>query len=202
MLEALLLLGQQEHVPLGIEYLDLEAVQKPISVNLHQTTFAEALKRILSNGKGYSWQLEGRVVTVGHGGVRQKTALNRVLPEFSIPKCSVQEANNALWMTLYNQLHPQVRGTLGDYNPGNFRYLLRPLKMHNASVREILHRFVSERVDAAWVVQVPSDHLIQLPPEGLWRIIEYDVPDLRQEIEAVRQSLSAYGPPPAARDAD
>jgi hypothetical protein len=28
MLEALLLLGQQEHVPLGIEYLNLEAVQK------------------------------------------------------------------------------------------------------------------------------------------------------------------------------
>ena len=125
-----------------------------------------------------------------------------MVPEFSIPTCNVQEANNALWMTFYGQRHPHVRGTLGDYNPGNFRYLLEPFKMRNAAVREILNRLVSERVDAAWVVQVPPDYLNQLPPEGLWRIVEYDVPDFRQEIEAVRQSLSAYGPPPPARDAN
>lgn len=74
MIGALLAVGRQLHIPMGIRYLDRDAVQKRVSVRLHRQkgkvpphfvgpTLATALTHILSYGADYTWNIRGTVVT-------------------------------------------------------------------------------------------------------------------------------------------
>ncbi len=188
--DALLRLGQQEHIPLGIEYLAPEALEKPIAGDFHNTTVGGILEGLLGGGKGYTWRVREGVLEVSHRSVASGEAnlLDRVLPSFVIRRCSVADASNALYMSLNSQLHPEVTGYAGDYNPGDPQDLIGPLELRNAPVRSVLNRLVSSaNKKAAWVVQVPPGHLDELPTGGLWTIVEYETPPRQYAAELLRR---------------
>ncbi|HEY6273051.1 MAG TPA: hypothetical protein VIX19_13810 [Terriglobales bacterium] len=58
LVEALLRLGEQERVPMGIEYVDADALEKPVKISLRQVTVAQALDALLPQESGYSWRLQ------------------------------------------------------------------------------------------------------------------------------------------------
>lgn len=50
--DASLRLGQQEAIPLGIEYVDPENLRGPIRINLLHASVRQILEAILAHGKG------------------------------------------------------------------------------------------------------------------------------------------------------
>jgi hypothetical protein len=178
LLDALLQLGQEQGIPLGIEYIDLKAVTDPISVDMGPATVAQVFDAILRQQPGYSWSVRGGVVCISHLGVPAGglNLLDHVLTDFSIQKISITEAGNVLYMTLDKELHPGITGWGGSYAGDISRTEVGPFAMHNVTVREALNRMVAQAGDAAWVVQVPPGNLDELPSYGLWRIIQYRTP--------------------------
>jgi hypothetical protein len=119
LLDTLLQLGQQEGVPLGIEYIDREALEKPISVKLDGATVGEITRVLLAQDRAYTCQVREGVLTVSHESVGsgKENLLDHVIPEFSVPRCSVGDASHLLGMDLELELHPQIQGFVGDYSP-------------------------------------------------------------------------------------
>ena len=204
LVDALLRLGQQERIPLGIEYVSREALEKPISEDFHNTTVGEIVQVLLGGGRGYTWRVRDGVLNVSHSSVATGKAnlLNRVLPEFVMRRCSVADASNVLYMSLNSQLHPEVTGYAGDYNPGDMQNLVGPLELRNAPVRHILNLIVGAGDKrSAWAVRVQPGCLDQLPPDGLWTIIEYQTPP-RRYAEDLRREIFGREPPASPKEAE
>jgi len=200
LLDALLQLGQQEDVPSGIEYVDRQVLEKPISVRMDETTVGEIREMLLGRHKGYSWHFREGVVTVSHAsdGSGRENLLDRVIPKFSVLRCTVGDASNLLRMDFQLELHPQIKGFAGDYSPGNSQNLIGPFKLRNVPVWKVLNRLVSANKKAAWIVQVPPGHLDKLPSYGLWTILEYENPP-RRYAEALRKTIWGSTPNPTDR---
>jgi len=246
MIGALLSVGRQLHIPMGIRYLDRDAVQKPVSVRLPRVrrqkgkipphslaptipgaasqpvslvppfyvgpTLATALNAILAVGVDYAWQIRGVVIVwpmgEGYAGTKpfgspiqidnrraqwpDKNLLYFRLAKFKIPKCTLEEASHRLEVALSAALHPGAQAVMGDHYPGTGKNLVGPLTFRRHTVADILDELVAKEKTAAWVVQVPPEVVDRLPPEGLWRIIDYDDPAFDQAIEAVKKNILRY----------
>lgn len=199
--DALLQLGREQHVPMGIEYVDLAAVEEPISVSLQHVTLARVLDVILSSRHGYVWRFADGVVVVSHQSAPAGTRnlFDFVLPAFSIRRCTLQEANQALALDLYVALHPETKGIIGNYSPGNSSTMVGPLNMRAVTVRHVLNRLVAQAGYAAWVAQVPPRHLGELPSTGLWRLVDFSAPANLREADLLRRNLRAYESQPSKR---
>jgi hypothetical protein len=176
MIDALLQLGQAEQVPIGIEYIDAAAFRSRITLHARNSTVGSLLDPI-THGQGYRWFIQDGVLMVTHHGEPEgsKNLLNTRIPEFAIDKeITLQAASLKLLGALYWILNPHSTGIIGDYPSGNPKFRAGPLRMKNATIREILNRIVSQHRNGAWVVQQGSWNMDKDPPYGLWRVIEYD----------------------------
>jgi hypothetical protein len=176
MIDALLQLGQEQQVPIGIEYIDAAAFRNRITLHVRNSTMGELLDAI-THGQSYRWFIQDGVVMVTHEGAPQgrKNLLNTRIPEFTIKReMTLQAASLKLLGALYWALNPHSTGIMGDYPGGNPKFLVEPLRMKNATIRQILNRIVSQRGNGAWVVQQPPWNMDKDPSYGLWRVFEYD----------------------------
>jgi len=185
-LDTLLLFCQQEGIPLGVEYVDEALLRTPVEVKVSESTVAEVLDKILGPLEGYRWSITDRVIVVTHVSVDRADSQNLLrlrIPQFKTPESTLGEASNILWMTIDRELHPDVRGWVGNYPPGNILRKIGPFDLKNLSVRTILNYLVAEHGGAAWIVKVPPGNLDKLTSSGLWRVIEYEVPPRRYSVE-------------------
>ena len=176
MIDALVQLGQQQQVPIGIEYVDAAAFRSRITLHARNSTMGGLLDTI-THGQGYRWFTQGGVVVVTHDGEPpgRKNLLNTRISEFTIDKeVTLQAASLKLLGALYLALNPHSTGIMGDYPSGNPKFGVGPLRMGDATVRQILNRIVSQRRNGAWVVQQPPWNMDKDPSYGLWRVFEYD----------------------------
>jgi hypothetical protein len=177
LIDALLCFGQQDGIPIGIEYIDKAAFQQRITVEFRERNVKEVLDAI-THLVGYRWSINGQVVSVTHEGalVGKSNLLNTRIPRFRIPETTMLEASLAVSLHLYVVLNP-TSGIAGDYPGGNPDFRVGPLDMKNATVREILNRIVSQRGNGAWVVQQPPWTMGKDLGYGLWKVLEYDRTD-------------------------
>ena len=176
MIDALLQLGQEQRIPIGIEYIDAAAFRSRIGLHEQDTTLGRLLDTI-AHGQGYSWFANGGVVIVTHSGAPQgrKNLLNIRISEFTLAReVTLQAASLQLLGKLYFALHPHATGIAGDYPSGNPQFRVGPWTMRNATVRQILNRIVSQHNNSAWVVQQAPWNMDKEPDYGLWRVFEYD----------------------------
>jgi hypothetical protein len=176
MIDALLQLGQEQGIPIGVEYIDAAAFRSRISLHEQDTTVGRLLDTI-THGQGYSWFANGGVIIVTHKGALQgrKNLLNLRISEFKIAReVTLQAASLRLLGKLYFVQHPHATGIVGDYPSGNPQFRVGPWTMRNATVRQILNRIVSQHNNGAWVVQQAPWNMDKEPSYGLWRVIEYD----------------------------
>ena len=176
LIDALLQLGQERQVPIGIEYIDAAAFRSRITLHVRNSTLG-ALLDAITHGQGYRWLIHDGVVMVTHDGEPQgrRNLLNTRIPEFAIDKeVTLQDASLKLLGALYWALNPHSAGIIGDYPGGNLKFRVGPLRMGNATVRQILNRIVSQRRNGAWVVQQTPWNMDKDPSYGLWRVFEYD----------------------------
>jgi hypothetical protein len=119
LIDALLQLGQERQVPIGIEYIDAAAFRSRITLHVRNSTLG-ALLDAITHGQGYRWLIHDGVVMVAHDGEPQsrRNLLNTRIPEFAIDKeVTLQDASLKLLGALYWALNPHSAGIIGDY-PG------------------------------------------------------------------------------------
>jgi hypothetical protein len=177
-IDALLSFGGQEHIPIGIEYIDKAAFQQRISFEFRKRNVKEILDAI-TQPVGYRWFINGPVVLVTHDGalVGKSNLLNTPIPRFRIGETSMHEASLALSLHLCFTLNPNSGGTAGDAPGGNLAFRVGPFDVKNTSVRGILNQIVSQHCNGAWVVQQPPWTMGKDLGYGLWKMLEYDRTD-------------------------
>jgi hypothetical protein len=178
LIDALLSFGGQEHIPIGIEYIDKAAFQQRISFEFRKRNVKEILDAI-TQPVGYRWFINGPVVLVTHDGalVGKSNLLNTPIPRFRIGETTMHEASLALSLHLCFTLNPNSGGTAGDAPGGNLAFRVGPFDVKNTSVRGILNQIVSQHCNGAWVVQQPPWTMGKDLGYGLWKMLEYDRTD-------------------------
>lgn len=176
MMDALLQLGQEQRIPIGIEYIDAATFRSRISLREQNTSVGKLLDAI-THPQGYSWLANGGIIIVTHVGAAQgrKNLLNLRISEFTIAReVTLQAASLQLLGKLYFALHPHSTGIVGDYPIGSLQFRVALWTMRDATIRQILNRIVSQHNNGAWVVQQPPWNMDKEPSYGLWRVFEYD----------------------------
>jgi hypothetical protein len=113
MIDALLQLGQEQRIPVGIEYIDAAAFRSRITVHEQGTTVGKLLDTI-THPLGYSWFVDGDVVMVTHSGAPQcsKNQLDSRIPEFTVKRDATLQAASL-------QLLPEALLRSASARPGN-----------------------------------------------------------------------------------
>jgi hypothetical protein len=178
LIDALLSFGAQEHVPIGMEYIDYAAFQKQMNLEFRERSVREILDA-LTHPLGYVWSMSGAVVSLTHDGalVGKSNLLNTRIPQFRIGEISMHEASLALSLHLYFVVNPKSGGIAGDSPGGNQAFRVGPFDLKNATVRDILNRIVSQHSNGAWIVQQPPWTMGKDLGAGLWKVLEYDSTD-------------------------
>jgi hypothetical protein len=178
LIDAILSFGAQEHLPIGIDYIDKAAFQQRMNLEFRERSVREILDA-LTHPLGYRWSMVGAVVSVTHDGalVGKWNLLNTRIPQFRIGETSMHEASLALSLHLYFVLNPKSGGIAGDSPGGNLAFRVGPFDLKNATVRDILNQIVSQHRNGAWIVQQPPWTMGKDLGYGLWKVLEYDRTD-------------------------
>jgi hypothetical protein len=192
--ETLLKFSHQQHLRIAIEYVNQASMGKPIEVRLENTTVRQALDSILHNGHGYSWQLRNGIIEITNtrASKRAQSQLNTVIPVFTISDGeNAKMASVMLWWNLQLSLDKTLKGFGGDV-PGNTKSpTLKPVTLHNRTVREILAYIVLNGGVDGWIVAGPPECLGFTPYCGLWYLIEAEPSDPSNQIllQNIRNNL-------------
>ncbi len=194
--DALLLLAQQENLPMGIEYIDERSLTQPLSIETGPTKVSSVLKLILSHAHGYKYSVQYGVIIIGHTGLPQsnRNLLGYKLASFEAPRRSLDDLSRYLQISLAHELHPDVKGWAWDYIPARPVVLAGPLSYRNASIEQILCGVVSNGTPAAWVLTVTPARLQAKDSGELWHILPYTAPPTRYSallLAALPKSVSA-----------
>ena len=178
MIDALLLFGQQEHIGVGIDYIDAAAFQQRVTIQLRDATVADVLDTI-TRPFGYQWSANGQVVRVTHPGgmVGKRNLLNTRIAKFEVSEMPIEQADCRLKIAFHFALHPNSSGIAGDCPYGGIAYRIGSMEMKSATVRQILDAIVSQRGNGAWVVQQPPWTMDKDLGHGFWKVLAYDRTD-------------------------
>jgi hypothetical protein len=185
MLDALLRLGRQERIPLGIEYLNPKDLNCPVTLHVRDERLGDIVRSILEKQVGYTWDVKGDVIHVKHAGMPSagRNLLDHMLAEFSIS--GKTDLVTAATVMLPAQLRRGMTsaespsgptGIVGSILGGRYEDQVGPLKMRHVTVREVLDRLVSEGNKGAWVFLLPPSQMGKLPTKTPWYVLAYDDP--------------------------
>jgi hypothetical protein len=157
-LDALLWLGHDEGVSLGIEFSGVD-LSREVQVAANMTTVSEVVKKILGSSNTYLLYDSHGVVLIRKKGIRPPAWLDHRLRQFEIPRMELMTAGNALWMRLEADLNPSLKGFLGDLPVTDPIDEVGPFHEHGQSVRQLLIRIVASSRGAAWFPTVSGDRI-------------------------------------------
>ncbi len=173
--ETLLKFAQEEHLPVAIEYIDRASIDQPIDVSLQNKTVRQVLDSILRNSHGYSRRLRNGIVEITNrrASKHAEGQLNKVIPVFEISEGeTVKVASAMLWWNLKITLDPNLKEKgFAGHIPGASS-TVKPTRLHNRTVREILSYIVLNSRAEGWIVAGPPECLGFTPYCGLWFFIE------------------------------
>jgi hypothetical protein len=175
-LDAVLSLGEQENLPLGIEYVGPELFGKVKSRDFKNRTVGEILRGLLPRSKGFVVSSDRGVILLTNRATAdlRGNLFDRRLSDVRIPRTDIYQASNLLHMSLIQQVSsPGATGIVGDFPTAKTERGIGPYLLRGMTVRAALDQLVRGHGAAAWIAQVPPRELNTLPSYGLWRIVEY-----------------------------
>jgi len=164
-------------LPMGIEKVERIALDQPIAVKFKRGSVARLLDRCIRQLPGYSWAArDGVVLVFGDDELKQASNLfNFIIPSFEGENETLNRADAGLTMKLYVEKE-KPNGYVGSYlGSTDFEKKRLTLKLHNASVRQILNRLVALHGGVVWIARVPPEKLSQIPQAGLWALLPSSV---------------------------
>lgn len=175
---ALLKVVYRYHLPLGLEYIDRDAVQRPLELKLRNSSVREVLESLVGQMPEYRVRFGSGVVEVYSPKARQDRAnlLNTVIGNFDLQKDTIRMASAELRDSLANELQPGA-GSIGDV-VDSFLSPKFSLHVRAAPVYEILNALVAADGRTLWAVAAPPNRLSVLQPAvPLWKLYDLDFPN-------------------------
>lgn len=170
LIPTLLRIAAEYDLPMGIERVVKEGLERPVRVKLRRGTVADLLDLCIRQVPGYMWAVHGNVVHVyGDEEWRQPSnMLNLTLPSFEIHDETLGEADRRLRIKLLLQKGrlggiAGVHGVTLELEQKRLR-----LKVQNATVRDILNHLTVLHGGVIWIARVSPERLSEIPQRGLW----------------------------------
>lgn len=190
-LEALVGLGREYDLPIGVECVRADMFQPAPTVSLHQPTLREAVDAVLPQPQRYRLLMSSGVLLVRCAPELpvRRNVLAMSLPSFSIQRANLATAGTVVSMELQQQLAHRTLGFAGDYTPAPSGHDVGPLHIRAGTVESALNTIVRSYGRAAWVATAPPDKLGRLPSTGLWIILDYRDPRWTDAIQVISTSF-------------
>ncbi len=180
-IEALLMLGEQYNLCLGIEYVDRNLLTDLVDIHVKSGTAATAIDSILSPTRGLTIERRNGAIEI-----RQRVSADKVrnifgyvIPKWESSRGPIQVVSLLLHWALVSELNHQLSGFGGHTGGGNPQDLVGPFNENDQSVRDLLDKVVAQSKGAAWISEVSGDQVTDLGlPEKrrIWMIVEYGGP--------------------------
>ena len=181
LLQAILDLVYGHHLPTGLEYVNRDAVRRPVELKLQNTSVRETLSALVAQVPEYRISFSGGVVQIYSVRARSDSLnlLNTVIDDFTVRDMGSQYASDELFTALVHKVRPHngvVLDTAGD--PRGAPKLT--LHLQKGRVYEILDALVAQDGAAIWVVEHPPEGLRTL--DNLWHIYRLEPPAFKDVI--------------------
>ena len=171
-IEALALIGRQEHVCFGIGVTDARLLEPAPDIHLEHAHVYDVLRTVLS-GTGYAIAQFGSVVVLRRPA-RHDTVLDLRIGRFEAHGATVQEASTKLAMTVHAKEQKISGGTLGTFAPGCLTDRVQALSVRSKTAAQLLSLLLSHStmggIWLAWDAPLRSERALTEP----WIILEYD----------------------------
>ena len=177
MMATIIDMAYQFQLPTGIEYVDREAITRPLFLEFHDQSIRTILTAIIAQFPAYRVSFPREVVQIYSPKSLENASnpFNRSIREFSVTAAETQDASVTLVCELGKELGPQ-RFCGGSIAFGQWGALRITLHLQNAKVYEILDAIVRENGDAIWIVMAPDNKLSQTQAGALWHIYPLRAP--------------------------
>jgi hypothetical protein len=175
LIETLLKIADEFHLPMGIEKVENVTINRPIQVRLKNVTVKQILDACVGQAADYSWVIKDGVILISSRSLEAQASnlFNFVIPHFKADNISLNDANHKLSNSLYYQkVKPKSFGgsQLGNLN---LEGKLVSLDVKNATVRHILNSLVALHGGSVWIARVAPEATDKLPSAGLWKILPH-----------------------------
>jgi len=167
----LICLAYSHNLPMGIEYIDQNALTQPIGLVLGNESIRGILQALVQQVPGYKVTFSGGVVDVYAPKAREDTSnlLNKTIKNFGVSGLDTTRADMELFCGLSREVLPSG-GCGGSIVTGQWGPKRVSVHLENAKVYEILNAITSQNGEAVWTVIAASDKLSKIPFGGLWHM--------------------------------
>lgn len=192
-LSALVQLGRQTNVCLGIEVTDLDLLSRPVSIVARNKALGSVMREVLQHSQRYDVSVEDAVVQVHTAGRSTiATQLDVVVPEYKTESLTVAEASLALLFRLKKLYDPSIGGFGGNYSDRFPEDKVLPIDEHGKTAREILTQVVTNSRSGAWIAGPCPMAELRTSGRTCWTILEYrdDPETLAKQIDNIVHDLT------------
>lgn len=185
-LSALVRLGQQTNVCLGIEVTDPDLLSPSVSAIAQNKELGAVIREILKNSQQYEVVVGDGIVLVHVAGRSTiPTQLDVVVPEYKIDSLTVPEASLALFFRLKRLDDPSIQGFGGNYSDRFPEDKVLPIDEHGKTARDLLTKVVTNSRSGAWIAGPCPMVELRTSGQTCWTILEY-----RNDPEALARQVS------------
>jgi hypothetical protein len=175
LIETLLRIADEFHLPMGIEKVENVTINRPIQVRLKNVTVKQIFDACVGQATDYSWVIKDGVILISSPSlqVQASNLFNFIIPHFRADNISLNNANQGLRFALYyEKVKPK---SFGGSHLGNLSLedKLVNLDVKNATVRHILNCLVAQHGGSVWISRVAPEAIDTLPSAGLWQILPH-----------------------------
>lgn len=177
MIACVLELAYEYEIPIGIEFVNREAMTRPIDIQAQDQTVRALLTSIVQQIPDYHVSFADGLVEIFSSSARDDASnmLNRIVKTFSIKDQDAGIANRELACALARETDASAvcvssiaRGQLGAQKI--------TLNLTNAKVYQIVNAIVAQNGKAAWTVIAPPSSLTNPHSNDLWHIYPLEAP--------------------------
>jgi hypothetical protein len=177
LVECVLDIAYQYELPMGIEYLDRQALSRPLDLKFHDASIREVLATLVRQLPEYKIVFSDGLVDIFVPRERQvpSNLLNRVIKDFNVVERDTTEANAELACALSQEIDAS-RVCVSSIAKGQLGTKKITIHLRNAKVYELIDTIVAQNGKAAWVVIAPGSRLVGTDPGDLWHIYPLEAP--------------------------
>jgi len=194
--------AQQLHIPMGIELVEGTRSQGAQPVHAQNTTARSVLEQIVKQRQGTGFSVSDGVVHVFDQSISSdsKNFLNLHIPDFRVANETLFGAEFWLRVDIERVVTPFSGGFAGGHGYGiprtdTFDKHNINLSVHDATVRQLLDRIVSQQGNALWLVRIlPSEMMSngRFYAQAASRDNKTAVADFRWEFIPLKTDLKAH----------
>lgn len=170
-------LAYEYELPTGIEYVDQNAMTRPIDLELDNESLRGIIVAIVQRAPEYRVSFSDGLVDIYAPKAREDPSnlLNKIIKNFAVTDMDTHRADMELFCALSRELVPPA-GCFSSIAVGQWGPLKITVHLQNAKVYEIANAMVAQNGKAVWTVIAPRGNLSKIPVGGLWHIYPLEAP--------------------------